>query len=47
MKEGRFSNAAKLDIHQVKDIQKRYGSSEITMKELANEFNVTMCKLLN
>ena len=49
MKEGRFSNAAKLDIHQVKDIQKRYGSSKVTMKELANEFNVTMttiCRLV-
>ena len=49
MKEGRFSNAAKLDIHQVKDIQKRYGSSKVTMKELANEYNVTMttiCRLV-
>ena len=49
MKEGRYSNAAKLDIHQVKDIQKRYGSSDVTMKELANEFNVTMttiCRLV-
>jgi DNA-directed RNA polymerase specialized sigma subunit len=49
MKEGRFSNAAKLDIHQVKDIQKRYGSSKVTMKELAHEFNVTethICRLV-
>jgi DNA-directed RNA polymerase specialized sigma subunit len=49
MKEGRFSNAAKLDIHQVKDIQKKYGSSNVTMKELANEFNVTethICRLV-
>lgn len=49
MKEGRFSNAAKLDINQVRDIQKRYESSEITMKELANEFNITMttiCRLV-
>jgi DNA-directed RNA polymerase specialized sigma subunit len=49
MKEGRFSNAAKLDIHQVKDIQKKYGSSDVTMKELANEFNVTethICRLV-
>lgn len=41
MKEGRYSNAAKLDIHQVRDIQKRYGSSKITMHELAREFNIT------
>jgi DNA-binding transcriptional regulator LsrR (DeoR family) len=41
MKLGRGSNAAKLDIHQVENIQKRYSSSEITMKELAHEFNVT------
>jgi predicted XRE-type DNA-binding protein len=49
MKEGRFSNAAKLDIHQVKGIQKKYGSSNVTMKELANEFNVTethICRLV-
>jgi DNA-binding XRE family transcriptional regulator len=49
MKEGRYSNAAKLDIHQVKDIQKRYESSKVTMKELANEYNVTMttiCRLV-
>lgn len=42
MKEGRYSNSAKLDIHQVREIQKRYGSSKVTMKELAKEFNVTM-----
>lgn len=49
MKEGRYSNAAKLDIHQVREIQKRYGSSDVTMKELSNEFNVTMttiCRLV-
>ena len=49
MKEGRYSNAAKLDIHQVKDIQKRYELSDVTMKELAKEFNVTMttiCRLV-
>jgi len=49
MKEGRYSNAAKIDIHQVREIQKRYGSSNVTMKELANEFNVTMttiCRLV-
>lgn len=42
MKEGRYSNAAKLDIHQVNEIKKRYGSTKVTMKELAQEFNVTM-----
>lgn len=41
MKEGRYSNAAKLNIHQVREIQKRYGTSDVTMKELANEFNIT------
>ena len=49
MKEGRYSNAAKLNIHQVREIQKRYGTSDVTMKELANEFNVTMstiCRLV-
>ena len=49
MKEGRYSNAAKLDIHQVREIQKRYQSSDVTMKELSNEFNVTMttiCRLV-
>ena len=49
MKEGRYSNSAKLDIHQVREIQKRYGTSDVTMKELAKEFNVTMttiCRLV-
>ena len=49
MKEGRYSNAAKLDIHQVKEIQKRYESSDVTMKELAKEFNITethICRLV-
>ena len=49
MKEGRYSNSAKLDIHQVREIQKRYGTSDVTMKELANEFNVTIttiCRLV-
>ena len=49
MKEGRFSNSAKLDIHQVNEIKKRYGSSEITMHELAREFNITathICRLV-
>lgn len=49
MKEGRYSNAAKLDIHQVREIQKKYQSSDVTMKELSNEFNVTMttiCRLV-
>lgn len=49
MKEGRHSNAAKLDINQVRDIQKRYGSSKITMHELAREFNITathVCRLV-
>jgi DNA-binding transcriptional regulator LsrR (DeoR family) len=49
MKEGRFSNSAKLDIHQVRDIQKRYGSSNVTMHELAREFNITathICRLV-
>ena len=49
MKEGRFSNSAKLDIHQVNEIKKRYGSSQITMHELASEFNITathICRLV-
>ena len=49
MKEGRFSNSAKLDIHQVREIQKRYGTSDVTMKELAKEFNITethICRLV-
>lgn len=49
MKEGRFSNSAKLDIHQVRDIQERYGSSNVTMHELAREFNITathICRLV-
>ena len=49
MKEGRYSNAAKLDIHQVREIQKRYGSSDVTMRELAKEFNITethICRLV-
>ena len=49
MKEGRHSNAAKLDIHQVREIQKRYGSSDVTMRELAKEFNITethICRLV-
>ena len=49
MKEGRYSNSAKLDIHQVNEIKKRYGSSEITMHELAREFNITathICRLV-
>ena len=49
MKEGRYSNSAKLDINQVREIQKRYGTSNVTMKELAKEFNVTMttiCRLV-
>ena len=49
MKEGRFSNSAKLDIHQVNEIKKRYGSSQITMHELAREFNITathICRLV-
>lgn len=49
MKEGRFSNSAKLDIHQVREIQKRYGTSDVTMHELAREFNITathICRLV-
>ena len=49
MKEGRFSNSAKLDINQVNEIKKRYGSSQITMHELAREFNITathICRLV-
>ena len=49
MKEGRYSNSAKLDIHQVREIQKRYGSSDVTMRELAKEFNITethICRLV-
>lgn len=49
MKEGRFSNSAKLDIHQVREIQKRYESSNVTMHELAREFNITathICRLV-
>ena len=49
MKLGRGSNSAKLNISEVENIKKIYGTSEITMKELAKKFNVTpaqICRLV-
>lgn len=40
MKKGN-SNAAKLSLLSIKDIKKQYSSSEITMEQLANQYNVT------
>jgi DNA-binding transcriptional regulator LsrR (DeoR family) len=40
MKKGN-SNAAKLSLLSIEDIEKQYSSSKITMEELANQYNVT------
>ncbi len=41
-KFGRGSNAAKLSLNQIEDIKKEYGSTKVTMKELAEKYHVTM-----